>query len=342
MKKAIHIINAMQVGGVEVGVLSLLKSKSNTDYKVMAVKGCDEDLYNSLTEDEKSRLYICGGYINAIRFLIKLKPKTIVSSLWRAHLVSLIYKLITPKIKRVHFVHNAGFGHFINNTISQLSIYMADFIFTDSSESKEWFEHKMRRKGAVVVPMNVSFSNAPKEASFDPLTFVFVGRFCKQKNLHQSIDFIKNLNTLGLNATFDLYGRDDGELDNLLTYISEQGMTDVVTVHGNVLPTKIEDEMKNYNYYLQSSLAEGMAISVYQAIKNGLIAVINPVGEMQHYTRNGVNAFYLNLDDIPNSANKFNDIFSNGKIKEINVGYIVNKKSYPNFDVSFFEEVNKL
>lgn len=196
MKNYIHIINGMQIGGVEVGVLNLLKSSYNTDYKVLTVRGCDKKIYDSLSEEEKSRLYICNGYLNAFLLLIKLRPRLIVSSLWRSHFVSLIYKLISPKTKRVHFVHNAGFGHFINNKITDLSIAMADVIFADSSESKEWLEKEIGRKDSIVVPMNVSFSKFSKKFSSDPLSFVFVGRFCKQKNLQKSFDFIKELRNL--------------------------------------------------------------------------------------------------------------------------------------------------
>lgn len=100
--------------------------------------------------------------------------------------------------------------------------------------------------------------------------------------------------------------------------------------------------MKKYNYYLQTSIAEGMAISVYQAIKNGLLAVINPVGEMQNYTNDGGNAFYLDLNNVMNSAKKFKEVIVNGDMENFNVGNIINKNNYPDFDESFFNQVNKL
>lgn len=342
MKKTVHIINAMQIGGVEAGVLNLLKSKIKEDYSVITVKSCDNDLYQLLSADEQSRLYICNGYLKALLLLMKLKPQVVVSSLWRGHLVSLFYRLISPQIKRVHFVHNAGYGHFINNKITMVSIANADIILTDSLESNKWFTTEMCRNDGIVVPMNVSFSNSPKSIDFDPLSFVFVGRFCKQKNLTQSIDFIKKLNDLGLKVSYDLYGRDDGELDELSAYAITLGLSKLITFHGSVPPTEIESEMKKYNYYLQSSTAEGMAISVYQAIKNGLLAVINPVGEMQNYSKDGVNAFYLNLNDIEHSANRFKDLVDSKAIEKFNVGYILNKENYPNFDSSFFSEINKI
>lgn len=342
MKKSVHIINAMQIGGVEVGVLSLLKSTINSDYRVIAIKGCDEDLYQSLTFNEQSRLFICNGYWSVLLLLLSLKPKVIISSLWRAHLVSLIYKLIKPTVQRIHFVHNAGFSHKIDNLITRLSVFMADFIFCDSNKSKNWLKNICKSKYASVISMNVSFSSEKKEAYFHPINFVFVGRFCEQKNLLKALEFVKKLNTNGLVSTFDLYGRDDGELKFLTDYVNNHNLSQLITFHEALLPTDIEREMRKYNYYLQTSLVEGMAISVYQALKNGLLPVVTPVGEIENYTENLVNSFYLDIDDIDGSAIKFQQLIDSGEVKKLIVGSILNEKSYPNFDAAFFSKVMKI
>lgn len=335
----VHVINRMEIGGVEVGVLSLLKSQFSNDYKVLTVKGCSEEIYDSLSESEKKNIIVCNGYIESFRFLLKLKPRLIVSSLWRAHAISIFYKLFNWKLKRVHFVHYAGFGHLVNNLITYISVYMSTFVFTDSSRSKDWLENEFRGKSGIVVPMNVSFSNESIQNNLNPLSFVFVGRFCKQKNLIDSFRFIQRLLDYGLKPTFDLYGRDDGELVNLQSYVRENGLSSVVTFHENVLPTLIESKIRLYNFYLQSSLVEGMAISVYQSIKNGLLPVVTPVGEIINYTEDGVNALYLNGLDINKSADEFVEMISSGKIKSLDVGRIINEENYPNFDKAFFSQL---
>lgn len=336
MNKTIHIINAMQIGGVEIGVLSLLKSKINQDYKVIAIRGCDKDLYQSLTPDEQSRLYVCSGYLSALSLLIKLKPKTIISSLWRSHFVSLMLKMIAPKTKRIHFIHSARFAHHIDNIITRVSIFMASEVLCDSEQSQKWLNSFTRNKKATVLPMNISFSNKKKNISFDPVNFVFVGRFSAIKNLLKSIEFVKYLNAYGKVSTFDLYGRDEGELKLLKNYVEKNQLSDFVKFHSTLLPTEIEAEMRKYNYYLQSSLAEGMAISVYQAIKNGLLPVVTPVGEIKNYTKNGVNAFYLDKEDIEKSAKEFHALIINKNIETFQVGRIINKDNYLEFDAGFF------
>jgi glycosyltransferase involved in cell wall biosynthesis len=342
MKNVIHIMNAMEIGGVEVGVLSLLKSKLNTSYRVMTVGGCDLKIYDSLTVDEKSRLYICNGYFKALLLLIKLNPKVVVSSLWRAHFVSLLFKFLKPTTTRVHFLHNTGFAHVIDKVIGRISLFMSNFILCDSVQTQNWLYDLNLDKSSFVVPMNVSFSNVKKQAGFYPVNFVFVGRFCKQKNLIKSLEFIKGLNDIGIIATFDLYGRDDGELQMLNQYVTNNELSNSVTFHNSLLPTSIECEMRQYNYYLQTSLKEGMAISVFQAIKNGLLPIVTAVGEIGKYTVDGFNAFYIDVDNLKSSTEKFKRLVNSKEIEKFNVGSVSNEDNYPVFDKSFFEAVNKI
>lgn len=341
MKKIVHIINAMEIGGVEVGVLSLLKSRLSNGYNVVTVKGCDEAIYNSLSESEKSRLHVCNGYFNALMKLIKLKPSLVISSLWRAHFISLLYKLIAPMHKRIHFVHNGGFTHKVDEGITRLSIFAATHVFCDSKQTQMWLEKILNYNKSFILPMNISFASNAKPTAFLPLSFVFVGRFTPQKNIFKSLDFIYELKKLGKQVSFDLYGRDDGSLADLKKYVIELNVSDVVTFHGSLLPTEIELEMRKYNFYLQTSLVEGMAISVFQSIKNGLFPVVTPVGEIKNYTQDGFNACYVDIENILKSTVKFTNMISSERNFNLKSGKLINENNYPRFDVTFFSLIKK-
>lgn len=342
MEKVVHIINAMEIGGVEVGVLSLLKSHLSNGYNVVTVKGCDEAIYNSLTESEKSRLYVCNGYFSALIKLIKLNGSLVISSLWRAHFISILYKLIAPRHKRIHFVHSGRFAHKIDEVITRLSIFMATHVFCDSKQTQMWLKKTLGYKKSFTLPMNISFTSNMKSTAFLPLCFVFVGRFTPQKNIFKSLDFIYELKKLGKQVSFDLYGRDDGSLADLKKYVIELNISDVVTFHGSLLPTEIELEMKQYNFYLQTSLVEGMAISVFQSIKNGLFPVVTPVGEIKNYTQDYQNACYVDVDNIQKTTQKFLDMVSQKNNDSLKVGSLVNKNDYPQFDELFFSTLKDI
>ncbi|EOW5833398.1 glycosyltransferase [Escherichia coli] len=342
MVKAVHIINAMEVGGVEVGVLSLLKSKLDPNYIVITVKGCDKSIFDSLSKDEKDRLYICNGYFNVIKELIRLKPKYVISSLWRAHLISSIYKLLFFRVKRVHFTHSGRFAHILDMLITKFSVFTAYEVFCDCEKTKEWVGNHLNYNGSLVLPMNVSFTTKIKSLSFFPYSFVYVGRFSIQKNIEKSLEFIHELKSTGLVVSFDLYGRDDGTLDDLKQYCNSLSINDVVTFHESLLPTEIEIEMQKYNFYLQTSTVEGMAISVFQSIKNGLFPIVTPVGEIQNYTNDGYNACYIDPNDITGSASKFLNMLSSENINKLEVGKLVNEQEYQQFDQIFFDTLKTL
>lgn len=342
MKKTVHIINAMEIGGVEVGVLSLLRSNLSENYNVVLVKGCDSLIYDELTPSEKDRIFVSNGYLAALKTLIKLKPDIVVSSLWRAHFVTLLYQCLNFKFKHIHFMHSARFGHIIDMLVTKVSLFFSDSIFCDSKLTKEWLLNNSSIKNADVVNMNVSFTNETKLTSFKPYSFVFVGRFAKQKNLLSAFEFIEELKHLGLDVYYDLYGRDDGELSHLKNIVNKKKLSDCIKFYDSINPDKIESKMREYNYYLQSSLVEGMSISVFQSIKNGLLPIVTPVGEIPNYSKHLYNAFFLDDKDIKKSAIEFARTIKQNEFDEKNIGVLINSNEYISFDVCFFDKIKKI
>ncbi|WP_199524646.1 glycosyltransferase [Pseudoalteromonas sp. bablab_jr011] len=337
MTKIVHIINAMEIGGVEVGVLNLLKSKAESNYHVITVGDCNSSIYNSLSEDEKQRLHIGNSYFKSLLLLFKLDAHLVVSSLWRAHFVSLLYKMLKPSSIRFHFVHSARFAHLVDKVITKISIFLSYRVICDSQNTQLWLDTNFKKTKSHVVPMNVSFSEDKIIFKSNPISFVFVGRFSKEKDIIKAFTFILELAKLDVACTYDLYGRDDGELGKLIDFVNQHRLSDVVKFHSSILPTDIEVEMRKYNYYLQSSHVEGMAISVFQSIKNGLLPVVTPVGEIKSYAVDGVNAFYLDVNNLNETALKFKTMIENKEIEKLKVGHFVNESDYPVFDKSFFK-----
>jgi glycosyltransferase involved in cell wall biosynthesis len=51
------------------------------------------------------------------------------------------------------------------------------------------------------------------------------------------------------------------------------------------------------SFYLQTSLQEGMAMSVVEAMQLGLVPVVTPVGQIATYCRDGENSILVGDDD---------------------------------------------
>lgn len=341
MNKIVHIINGLEIGGVEVGVLSLLASCHSNNYQVVVVGNVDQDLYNSLDKNVQSKLILCSSYFSAFQAALSVKPQIIVSSLWRAHIVSLLCRISGYSFRRVHFVHNNHFGHFINKVVTKLSLALSDLILCDSEETKAWIQKNssLKQVDLKVVPMNVSFFSKDRTKDEIKPTFVFVGRYTKQKQIKDSLIFISHLKKMGIDASFDLFGRDDGDLVELKKITEELKLTEYVHFHGVLSPFEVEKQLEKYSFYLSTSINEGMAISVFQALRNGLIPIVRPVGEINNYTLDGINSVHVS-DNMNDTAHRVYQLIKTNEVYNIKRNYIVDYNNYPVFSETFFSSLN--
>lgn len=343
--KILHIVNRLEVGGVEVGILNLL-SKSDENFYVVPIKGIDELFIQSLSSDAKRRIIFSKNKINLFFRCLNLKPNIIVSSLWRAHIFRVLLSLFFPSASTVHFIHNSRYAHFIDRIITKVSLKICTLAFSDSETTRDWARNHGCDKEIKIVPMNVSF--LPENIAVSPLKyndlikgkvrFVFVGRYCEQKNFDLAFEFLRELKNNGIEVEYDLYGRDDNYVDKIKYKIKKYALDRNVRIHESVDPSEVEFLLKSYDFYLQTSSAEGMAISVFQSIRAGLIPVVTPVGEIASYTENGKNAFYLDSCNIELLANKFCET----DFSKYSAGTVINNGKYPIFHKIYFESASSV
>ncbi|MEZ9705377.1 glycosyltransferase family 4 protein [Vibrio breoganii] len=340
MASILHVINRMEIGGVEVGVLSLLKS-GLSNYKILTVRGCDPEFLATLTPAERDKVIVCNGIFSSVISAFKYNPDVVVTSLWRSHIVGLFLKLVKPGCKRIHFVHASGFAHYFDCFFSRISLFFSNRVFCDSETTANLTKKYIDSNCNIsIVPMNVSFGcNVIKKNKLD-LKFIFIGRFNQIKNITDSIKFINNLRNWGLTVSFDIFGRDDGDKIHLENLIKKLSLQEVVRIRGPIRPELVENTMSEYSFYLQNSVKEGMSISVFQSLRSGLIPVVTPVGEIPNYTEDSVNAFYIS-NDLELSSKRFHEMFVNGNFNDFSVGSILNEKNYPSFHEAFKLALNE-
>lgn len=344
MNRVVHLINRFEMGGVEVGVLNLIKNSRSNKYEVIAIKGGDKSFMSYLSDEEKSRLHLANGYFSAFILLIKLYPNVLVTSLWRAHALGVIYNLIRIKLYRYHFAHSAKFAHIVDKFVTILSVRNANSVLCDSKTTQQWLSKQLEIKKIQTVPMNISFlEDSKKEISREKkigLKFVYFGRLSKEKNLEYCVRFISEISNRYNDVIFDIYGRDEGCLNDLLDLSQKLNISESVKYCGVLSPIEVENKLLEYDFYLQSSLREGMAISVYQSLKSGLIPVVSPVGEIPNYTIEDVTSFYLELDDYIKSANRFLSYYHSNKFDDFKVGFIKDQDNYKTFSEIFFKIID--
>lgn len=307
-QKLLYILHDIQIGGVEVAMLSALPELNKRfDLKVMVLGAIDANMTSHLSSEEKAclvpfdyRLSVYPLVIpKMIRFVLNFAPDIMICSLWRASLVGSIVKRLRPQVRFISFIHNTAFFHRLDQLFSQAAIRRADTIFTDSRATAAFVTERFRPS----VPIDViSFftSHSPKFKIAPPLNnqdlrFMFLGRINAVKNLPLAIDTIQYLTDRGHNVSLDIYGRDDGMLATVTEYIRAKQLESRVRFLGEINGARKLEIFGKYNFLIQLSANEGMAMSVAEAMQNGLACFVTAVGEIPNYAADMKTAIFADI-----------------------------------------------
>ena len=340
--KLTYIIQSLGVGGAEVALLSAIpKLCAEFDFRLVCLKEYDEKLVAQLTEEEKKSIKVFSGisaYFQAYKYVLKLKPDLIISSLWKGSLLASILKLRNKKISCIQFIHSSTFFHFIDKLVLKFAVKQADAIFCDSASSEKFISAFVPKQTPIEVISFLRFSSPEK---FVPKTEIhpkalFVGRFHSTKRIDRLIRFVAELKKEGLLFQVDLYGRDDGTQQEIVSLIEQLDLEKNVLLKGEVGLSEVKKLFPQYDFYFQTSDAEGMAMSVVEAMQHGLVCVLTNVGEIKNYAENNENAIIIpapfdeNFSPAINSIkNVFFDIQLYNKIAENAFNSFKHKEDFP-------------
>ena len=98
-------------------------------------------------------------------------------------------------------------------------------------------------------------------------------------------------------ARFIIVGPDGGDLERINAQVKRLGLMNAVCLTGGMNFDSIRRHAGSASFYLQTSLSEGMAMSVVEAMQLGLVPVVTPVGEIGNYCRDGENALVIQTDE---------------------------------------------
>jgi glycosyltransferase involved in cell wall biosynthesis len=78
---------------------------------------------------------------------------------------------------------------------------------------------------------------------------------------------------------------------------SKLEINDAVEFVGPLSHEEVLRRGAQHSFYLQTSVFEGMAMSVVEAMQLGLVPVVTPVGEIARYCVNGLNCIMISDDE---------------------------------------------
>jgi glycosyltransferase involved in cell wall biosynthesis len=310
----------MQIGGVETAVRSSVDElNSDFDFNVITLQKNNDQFISSLEFKDKVicfNLHSIFAPINLIKlvFFVKRKsPDIVMSSLWKSHIVSILVKLIYPRITLITLIHSSSFFHVLDALFSKLVINMSTLVLCDSRSCMEFVKAKSNPKRIEIL----SFLLEDKKTEFverkkinKSFNAVFLGRLAYEKRIDRSILLIELLIRRGVNASLTIYGPDHGIKSKLMTLTKDKNLP--VSFYDQVQPDEVHDTIKVFDFFVQLSDLEGMAISVVQAMQNGLIPLVTKVGEMQYYVNHLQNGILVNepFDDLESTVDLLLEILA--------------------------------
>jgi glycosyltransferase involved in cell wall biosynthesis len=302
-KNIIHLIPVEAIGGVERAALTMrFISNDFLNFNVTSIFPSQKKINFLL-------LWNPYYYIKTIFRLLEAKPEILILSLWRSCIVGFVLKLIQPKMKVVLFLHLPRNVHFLDRFFTNLISNISIQIWADSSETVNGrLDLQLHNKSKIISLVTEKIYVEKNLINLKPI-FFFWGRIHKQKNLIGSLLLFSEIKAKIEDAKFVIIGPDGGDLERVKKNIIELNLIDSVNITGPLHFSEIKKLSLDASFYLQTSVLEGMALSVVEAMQLGLVPIITPVGEIKNYCIDGFNAVVI--DNEKNTVNKVLDILNN-------------------------------
>ncbi|MGY5449848.1 glycosyltransferase family 4 protein [Agarivorans sp. MS3-6] len=303
--KLVHVLPHLKIGGVENAALYLLSNlPEQIEYHLVCLEQAEQGLVDSLPKELLGqRLHIINGkrfspitYFKAYKLMVKLQPEWAMFSLWRSQPLLWVISLFTG-ISTAFIFHNNRFKHWLDKLSSQLSLRLSDKVCTDS-EASQAFIMPLTQKNVSIIHHFIPQAKVPAEKH--PKSMVFIGRVAANKGLNTALQLLSLMRKLDNGWRLDIYGPDEGAKAELIALGEQLSLGEHVQFHPALLPNQVPFTLANFSYLVLPSKNEGMAMIVLEAMQQGLIPLVRPVGQIPFYTKNLKSALWL-PDEIDTS-----------------------------------------
>ncbi len=287
----IHLVPYDGVGGVESAArTTAFMREGSIEFKV-------EYIFRNLFHHKDIKATY--NPLSLLRAVLRIRAEAVdvlIVSLWRSSFVGLLVKLLCPRIKLVTFIHLERDVHFLDFLFTKTSLLFSVRIWADSEATI-----KGRLSAAQIKRSQlISFVTNP----FDPLprkkvapVFIFWGRINQQKGLDRAILIFSRIHEIYPDSRYLVIGPDGGALSEIKKLCMKLGVVNCVSF----LDAAVHDQIVQYaaeaSFYLQTSLTEGMGMSVVEAMQLGLLPVVTPVGEIASYCQHNRNAVIVDSNE---------------------------------------------
>ncbi len=301
MKRVVQLIPYDAVGGVEVAAKSIQGGNHSGTYGSLRFERqylvnrsgapCETAVYHGSNRS----LYDPRPYLHAFWRLYRRPPDLLVASLWRCAIVLIAIKIARPKQRTVLFLHLAHDVHWVDRISNRIAMQLAEGIWVDSAATLQRRVPSNLRNKTRVISFLLERHSLPETSDPAP-EFIFWGRLSPQKGLERALRIFSKIVRHFPDTHFKIIGPDGGAENALKARVDQLRITEKVSFIGARSRADIRTMASQASFYLQTSIDEGMALSVVEAMQIGLVPIVTPVGEIAHYCDDGKNAILVQED----------------------------------------------
>lgn len=336
MHKVVYVIPKRKIGGAEILFNEIDQHKND-----------EIDLYKyDLNIQTNNPFIYLTSLVKFSLFIKKNKIDFIISSLWKSHLIS-FFACIFSKAKSIPFIHSSSFFSFYDRFFTNLLLYRSKTCLVDSNKSNDFITSSFNHIKVFNVSTHIKFKNDFKYKKrylpFDnkSLRFIFLGRICDVKRIDKSISLLNKIVQHQIDVVFNLYGPIEVSQGKIKKW--ENSSNFKINFKAPLERDQIPNLIRGYDFYIQLSDVEGMAMSVIESMSVGLIPLVTKVGEISYYCEHGKNSLcYDKEDPVGFISENFLEHLSNlNNLNSMSKNAIQTSKTYLDFKIDFILKIRK-
>jgi glycosyltransferase involved in cell wall biosynthesis len=235
-------------------------------------------------------------------------------SFYRKSIVLLIAKLYRKKT--VMHIHGGGFKEFYNSsllksTLIKTILNSADQVICLSDVWYDFFSNQLKLKNAVVLPNPIAIPNIlPKEIESKQIELIYFGAVVAKKGIFDLVNYLAT-NQHFIEGKIVLHVCGEGELEELRSIVSLHKLEEKIFIHGWTSGTSKFDLFHRADIFILPSHAEGLPMSVLEAMSFGKPIIATKVGGIPSLVHPQYNGWLYEPSSIQELTVVFNDLFSN-------------------------------
>jgi glycosyltransferase involved in cell wall biosynthesis len=321
------------IGGIATHISDLLNSNLNDNFDLIPFTTSRPSNKNKISSVHNYRVISDFPLVFLIKciiitayhlllypfILIKQKPNLVhvhsssYWSFWENSFYVLIAKLLKNKV--VLHIHGSDFDDFYSNSPSMIKKYIY-YIMKNTNKvislSEYWHDFFINvigiNKNNVVIirngVMSSKYRQKKEDCSLDRnVEVLFIGgKDSKRKGAYEVVKAIPIVLSSYSNVTFTFIGT--GQIEEIKKMCEDLDIDKNVKLMGQVSEEQKIESLSCSDIYLLPSYAEGLPISVLEAMAASLPIISTPVGGIPEVIEEGINGYLIEPGDYESLANK--------------------------------------